>query len=166
MIDRKNFVAVLRDYTKQVRSFSFAALSAHGLYGLDPRPDAPSTWPELKTAYAAALAGDRMLPVYNGGSDATVFPYPQDNWLFRALHDLDHLDLDADLSADGERLAAFRHIRRFPPGLLSDVATAETYGQLIAFERTGRFVADQREFAYQWLNAGPEAAIAWAEAQP
>jgi len=161
--------ALFANYDKQVRAHALRALTSHGYYGLDPREDAPSTYDEIRSAverghwkgqkFEGNLKVDKNFPVYNLHCENTVFLNPVGNLLFRAWHDLEHYSLGADLSYEGEHRVSVMQSLRFA-GEYREICLADTIGQLNFHHFTGGlFVENQRQFVYDWMTIGEQAAI-------
>jgi hypothetical protein len=93
-------------------------------------------------------------------SDHTIFGEPRINWLFRAWHDSQHIEANADFSPEGERIAAsFQQAQIVGLQGVSvrdkqrwiALIDAEVNGQGEYFISHGSFPVDQRDFVKEWL---------------
>lgn len=144
--------AIFTQYEMRVRFEAHLKLKEHGYSGIDPRPDAPNTLTGLLYAYGDFKQGD-LFPVFDGGSEFTVFSNPESNFLFRAWHDLIHIELLAPFTLEGEMAVAREQIRQAGlHGELADVLWADVVGQTQYFKTHGEFPVDQRSFVIQSLK--------------
>lgn len=150
MWDKRNFTALCRAYEHQITRYAYAKLTDWGFYGVKPMGVAPDTLARLFEAYRAA---GRLFPVWNGGSDKTIYTAPAINFVVRAAHDLTHIQLRAPFDLDGE-IAVFNQQAKETalacPYL--DILEAEVVGQTQAFYENGEFPDDQFQFALEYLN--------------
>lgn len=111
------------------------------------------------TMFTQAKCGSGLV-IWSGGSDATIFQQPSDNWAFRAWHDSVHLIgcvgflcENEDLVCELQKQAMFA---RFGVNSVTEIFAklidCEISGQCGYFERTGQFVDDQKQFAIDWLR--------------
>jgi len=123
---------------------------------------APGDWSALQVA-AARLPGC-PLPVYSGGSGATIYGSPAANIAFRAWHDATHVRLGADFSRDGEVRTAREQVAQARAAGASAAALAclwmDTFGQVEYFAAHGTFPVDQVAFVRAALLDGVPAAVA------
>lgn len=130
--------------------------------GYDVSDEAPNTY----TALLAHYAEHGRIAVSPDGSAQTIFGSADINIAFRAWHDWCHIAGDHDFSVQGEAAAAQmqqQHVRMmaFGSGISPRVVEyacllieAEVNGQRSYYERTGRYVRDQRGFAQAYLARG------------
>jgi hypothetical protein len=114
---------------------------------LDIQDSAPSTIAEVVQSF-----GGRVVKVYSGGSDSTIYADPIVNYMFRALHDREHIRLQADFSLDGEKRVAYEQARQFGDAL-APIILAEVVEQAAEFFRSGQFPSDQVQFIMERLKA-------------
>ena len=111
-----------------------------------PAAVAPSTFEALQTAVQPGRFGAITVPVWNGASTDTIWSGPKVNYLFRALHDVHHVELGAGFDAAGEREAS-RYLWSMIRGRLERrTVWAETFGQVRHFLNSGQFPIQQRSF--------------------
>jgi hypothetical protein len=113
---------------------------------LDVRDQAPSSIGEVVQAF-----NGRVIKVYAGGSDNTIYADPLVNYMFRALHDREHISLQADFSLDGEKQVAYEQAKQFGDAL-APIILAEVVGQAAEFFRSGQFPSDQVQFIMERLK--------------
>lgn len=105
------------------------------------RDIAPSTPNQL---HEASLT--RVLPVWAGSSDATIFGDPATNHAFRAWHDSLHLKSGLGFSVAEEVELGRRQaveVARLSGDKLATLVWLEVAGQALEYLRTGQFIADQ-----------------------
>ena len=101
-----------------------------------------------------------ILSVNVNHSDNTIFGEASTNWLFRAWHDSQHIEANADFSVEGERTAA--SFQQSQIVMLQGVSMqakrrwialvdAEVNGQLEYYLANGSFPENQREFVVSYL---------------
>jgi hypothetical protein len=128
--------------SRALESFILASAPEH-----HATPDAPSTLPEL----IAAAKRSGSLPVWDGGSDATMYSRPEVNHAFRAWHDALHIAHGAAFDVSGELALSREHVRQARAAGLSaeDVRALwlDLWGQAVYAERhAGAFPEDQSAF--------------------
>lgn len=101
-----------------------------------------------------------VLTVNVNYSDNTIFGSPVTNWQFRAWHDSQHIEANADFSSEGERIAASfqqSQIVILDGPSMEDkrrwiaLIDAEVNGQLDYYLQHGAFPTNQREFVTAYL---------------
>lgn len=108
----------------------------------------------------------RVIPVWRGASDDTIYSHPTVNYHMRALHDHMHLVLRAEFATEDEitvsralcSLAGASGLPREDIFLLS----VDNQGQTLYHELTGGFPMNQRLFADACLQARSQ--IHWGAA--
>lgn len=119
-------------------------------------PDAPPTYSALRAFRDAHPWA--ALPVFNGGSETSIYGDAATNAAFRAWHDNTHLALWADFGPMGERRVAEAHQRAAISAGLSrtDVSAlwADTWGQYAYFRKHHEYVTDQARFVAACLVDG------------
>jgi hypothetical protein len=166
-IDKRNFDAAARALSRQVETLALVALSANGFDGYSAHSDAPNLTADVPVGHLSALAGSwlredglKLFHVFDGGVDSIIYSSPRVNYLFRAWHDLVHLELWKGFSEADEIAVAQHQAQSIEPGLLREIFLADTVGQtLFASATGGGFVADQRGFVFDVLNMGIQDAI-------
>ena len=98
---------------------------------------------------------EKILYVWTGASDHTIYPCPSLNWLFRAHHDTMHRKTRLEFSFDEEVAVTKEGI--YVLGLsispqLADLYWADNVGQQEHFYATGKFPEDQRGFVETYLD--------------
>ncbi len=146
--------------------FSAASQKAEAVgFGWRATADAPSTFEAVLDAYEHSRMTGERLPVFDGASDLTIFLGPQVNHALRFLHDLTHVELKLDFSADSELRVAVEHLTRlrqagFAVGSLEwHLFHAETVGQIVASCVLGRSPIDQKAFVIDVVTVGLKVAI-------
>lgn len=126
--------------------------------------DAPGeSLAQLREAWREALGHGRPVPVWNGASDATIWPDAATNHAFRAYHDLIHVQCGFEFDRDGEMALAREHIRRARRDGVSRLGRrqlwAEIAGQFAYNDRHGEFPTDQRAFVAHCVRFGIRDAV-------
>src|SRR4051812_8590240 len=107
MIDRKNFNAAARVLSKAVELQALFALDRAGWQGYRATPDAPDLNASVPVSVLIegavhAMSTDRLFPVFDGGVDDIVYSSARVNYLFRAWHDIVHIEMGLGFDADSE----------------------------------------------------------------
>jgi hypothetical protein len=147
-------------------------ISGISLTGIDPTFDyivslmAPKRIKYSSTQFSSfeAMRDDfaafGVLTVNVEHSDHTIFGSPDINWLFRAWHDSQHIEANADFSPEGEHIAASfqqSQIAMLQGPNMEDkrrwiaLIDAEVNGQGEYFATHGEFPTDQRTFVVDYL---------------
>lgn len=119
------------------------------------RDTAPSSWDEL-----ARYRGN-VLPVWSGESERTIWGDARVNYAFRAWHDSTHRALSADFTLAGEtrvieaQISALITLYPSAPNWLARLLRIEGIDQVIEFQCSGRFPADQLTFVTERFGAIP-----------
>ena len=131
--------------------------------------DAPDTWTRLKAFNAKTWTGPRdkhgfrIMPVYNGGCDNTIYSTPAVNYAFRAWHDSLHLESHSCFNYAGEKLVAKAHVRSLHDNGLSqedqDAIWFDTYGQNLYYLKHKRYIENQALFVAACFKLGIGGAI-------
>ena len=99
----------------------------------------------------------RRLKIWKGASEATIFGPPENNWLFRAWHDLSHIELGLDFSPMNELQVAFYQAAQLPKDWMFErnLILIEVAGQ-IAYNAVfnDSFPHNQRLFTIEMLEGG------------
>ena len=127
-------------------------------------PDAPRNWVELYAWNQRWLDSARaygtcfVLPVWDGGSENTIYPDAETNYAFRAWHDSIHLANGYSFSREDEIKIGLIHMQQARRAGLSkldqDVLIADTIGQIEYYYERGQFVQDQARFVTDVLARG------------
>lgn len=166
-IDKRNFDAATRALSRSVEILALMHLGENGFDGYKAHSDAPNLTADVPVAHLSALAGSwlrddglKLFHVFDGGVDSIIYTSPRVNYLFRAWHDLMHLNLWLGFDEASEIAVAQHQAKDIEPGLLREIFLADTVGQtLFASYTGGGFVADQRGFVFDVLNMGVRDAI-------
>jgi len=102
------------------------------------------------------------LIIWSGGSDCTIFGKPEDNYKFRAWHDLHHILNGYDFSQSGEYktyMSQMKDIMTYADSwpqckLFGRIIDIEINGQVDYQRKHGYFPEDQRAFMEQQLARG------------
>lgn len=129
-------------------------------FGWKATAEAPSTYQQLRGAYAASQATGTPLPVSNLHCESSVFPRPEDNIAFRFWHDCSHVRLGLSFSLEDELELATWHLAQaeqagFTPGSLGyHLLEADHVGQVLVQAVGGRFPFDQEAFVLTCARYG------------
>lgn len=129
-------------------------------FGWVATAEAPSTYQQLRGAFAASQATGVPLPVSNLHCESSVFPNPEDNIAFRFWHDCSHVRLGLSFSLEDELELATWHLAQaeqagFTPGSLGyRLLEADHVGQVLVQAVGGRFPFDQEAFVLTCAQFG------------
>jgi hypothetical protein len=112
--------------------------------------NAPSTFQDVLKQFTAG----RELVIWSGGSDNTVWGSADNNYKFRAIHDLIHVKHGLDFTLSGELTVARIQAELFQSDQLGRLVIAEVQGQAEHYFETGEFPVNQIEFIKQYLTRG------------
>ncbi|WP_344069717.1 hypothetical protein [Nostocoides vanveenii] len=123
-------------------------------------PDAPSTYQQLRGAYAASQATGQPLPISSLNNEDSVFLKPEDNIAFRFWHDVSHVRLGLSFALADELELATWHLAQaelagFAPGSLGyRLLEADHVGQVLMQALGGRFPFNQEAFVLTYARHG------------
>ena len=103
----------------------------------------------------AALKDSHRLVISTQFSEATIYPCPAFNWLFRAHHDSLHLKHDLDFTLASEIEVTKRGLRELSldtSPLLADLYWSDNVGQQLYFYKHGAFPVNQIAFIESYLK--------------
>jgi len=156
------FSTILNEYIEKKFESIRSDLGIDILFvGEDPYFTSPCM--DQKLAFQAMKTDvlDRQrLEVWTGASEVTIFGEPSINWKFRAIHDILHVFNDLDFSASSELQVNYIQQAIFSfdglPDFERQLLNIETAGQVVYFEKFGKFPEDQRKFTvgelYKFYN--------------
>lgn len=128
-------------------------------------PDAPSTYPQLRGAFAHSKATAEPLPISNLYCDDTVFVEPEDNVAFRFWHDTSHCRLGLSFALPDEWELTLWHLDRLaavglgPETQEYQLLRMDLLGQVILLGLASRFPFNQGEFTRTCAEVGMDAGI-------
>lgn len=97
-----------------------------------------------------------ILVISTDFSDSSIFGDPKMNWKFRAVHDMQHYDLNLDFEPQSEFMITYKMLGDYKRKGLSqfdiDLLQIEMNGQVAYYVETGDFPVNQREFTIGELN--------------
>lgn len=147
------------EVAKFVRRTAKATAAQVGFGWVDV-PDAPSTYQQLRGAYAASLTTGQPLPISSLNNDSSVFLKSEDNIAFRFWHDVSHVRLGLSFSLADEMELATWHLAQaeragFGPNSLGyRLLEADHVGQVLMQALGGRFPFDQEAFVLTYAQHG------------
>lgn len=127
--------------------------------------EAPSTYPQLRAAFAHSKATAEPLPISNLFCDDTVFMEPSDNVAFRFWHDTAHCRLGLSFSLPDEWELALWHLEQLEQvGLGAEtreyqLLRLDLLGQILLMGLAGRFPFNQGEFTRTCAQLGLDAGV-------
>lgn len=130
-----------------------------------PRPDAPSTYPELCAAYSRSAQSGGSMPVSSENSTSVILTSLDANFAWRFVHDLAHVERGLSFSLPDEYELALWHLSELErDGFSTDsfeyaFLKADTLGQVIINAVVRRFPADQELFDLECQLYGFEQGI-------
>lgn len=134
-------------------------------FGWIGTPEAPSTYPQLRAAFAHSTATAEPLPISNLYCDDTVFMEPGDNVAFRFWHDTSHCRLGLSFSLPDEWELTLFHLEELERAGLGhqtreyQLLRLDLFGQIILLGVAGRFPLNQGEFTRACAEIGLDAGI-------
>ncbi len=157
--------------SRAIDSLAADTVAATGI-AYAPMADAPDSFDALLNEYSVATM-TRVLPVWDGASDATVYDGADTNYAFRYWHDMGHVQFDCDFTPAGETALQLQYHTQAVAGKLAvlypnsghaallalRLYIADTIGQIEYSVRHGAFATDQREFCLAYVT-DPAAAVA------
>lgn len=141
-------------YLQFTKTFGFVQEGGYPQQRVIPVPvdNPPEDFPALRR-HVRGLRPKRgavHIDVWKGGSENTIYPRPDDNYLFRALHDAYHVELNSGFDLAGElhvSLTMYEDLRirgmQDAPALMYLI---DTVGQSLMHFLTGGHVPDQLAF--------------------
>lgn len=120
-------------------------------YGYVAVPNAPETLDALDKAVRMSILSCAPFPVWEGGSERTVFSLPASNYMFRFLHDHEHVRQRLDVNTADEILLGEQWTDRVFAATqdvgVARIAMIDTIGQTLHHSKHGEFPTNQRAFA-------------------
>lgn len=160
VLDLATFNSVCLSLSEKVEAIAFEKLAQHGYVGVAAVEDAPNSYTQLTKAYYSRSHGNRFL-VWNGASETSVYNGCRVNYLFRAWHDLLHIELEAQFDEEGEyRCANYQCSHSSLTDLERQIIWIDIVDQFRFEKLTGEFPVDQKKFAYTVITQGFDAAVA------
>lgn len=129
-------------------------------FGWIATPEAPSTYQQLRGAYAASLVTGQPLPISSLNNESSVFINAEDNIAFRFWHDVSHVRLGLSFALADELELATWHLAQaeragFVPGSLGyRLLEADHVGQVLMQALGGRFPFHQEAFVLTYAQHG------------
>lgn len=127
-------------------------------FGYVESADAPNDYEGLRAAWDVSMRTKAALPVYNGGSERTIYTMSEGNYAFRFVHDAAHVMLQANFSPAGEA-RVFQYLgNKVKKAFGADsmeykLYAADTIGQVAYYAVHRDYVGDQLAFARAMLQA-------------
>jgi hypothetical protein len=121
---------------------------------------APSTYQQLRGAFAHSESTGAPLVVSDQNCDSAIYAMPQDNVAFRFWHDVHHVKLGLSFRLEDELELAIWHLDQavlggfMPNSLPYQLLKADLFGQVLLMALIGRFPFDQAEFVTTCAEAG------------
>lgn len=121
---------------------------------------APSTYQQLRGAYAASLTTGQPLPISSLHNESSVFVKEEDNLAFRFWHDVSHVRLGLSFGLEDELELATWHLTQAehagfrPDSLGYRLLEADHVGQVLMQALGGRFPFDQETFVLTYATHG------------
>lgn len=134
-------------------------------FGWIGTPEAPSTYPQLRAAFAHSKATAEPLAISNLYCDDTVFMEPGDNVAFRFWHDTSHCRLGLSFSLPDEWELTLFHLEQLERAGLGpatreyQLLRLDLFGQIILLGIAGRFPLNQGEFTRTCAEIGLDAGV-------
>lgn len=153
---------------RRLTGWVFAAATAKARdcgFGWTPRPDAPSTYPDLCAAHSRSAESGASLPVSSENSTSVILTSSDANFAWRFVHDIAHVERGLSFSLPDEYELALWHLSELErDGFSTDsleyaFLKADTLGQVIINAVARRFPADQELFDLECQLYGFEQGI-------
>lgn len=128
-------------------------------------PDAPSTYPELRAAFAHSQLTGEPLPISNRYCDDTIFLEPADNIAYRFWHDTSHCRLGLSFSLTDEWRLAMHHLAELEDAGFEHgcdeyrLLRLDLIGQIVLIGVAGRFPHNQGHFTRTCAEFGLDAGV-------
>lgn len=137
-------------------------LHTHGFRGVVAVNDPPATFEALRERYKLLrLTRAQRFPVLGTHCDDVIYATPTINMMYRAWHDLTHIELNCGFGYVDELVVARHKSLSIPEGPLRDIMLADAVGESQFANATGgKFPLHQREWAFDYVNRGFYAAFA------
>lgn len=116
----------------------------------------PATYAELRSQYRMLrVCRARYFPVLSTHCEDVIYDSAHVNKLYRAWHDLTHIELDRGFDFHSELAVARFKSQRIPVGPLRDIMLADAVGESEFAEATGgKFPRRQRDWAFDYVQWG------------
>ncbi|RMB77652.1 hypothetical protein AYK61_15405 [Rhodococcus sp. SBT000017] len=150
--------------TEWVFSSATSKASACG-FNWTPRPDAPSTYPELRAAFSHSMESGDPLAVSSENSTSVILSSCDANFAWRFVHDVAHVERGLSFSLADEYELALWHLSELerdgfsPDGLEYAFLKADTLGQVTINAVAKRFPVDQELFDLECQQFGFEQGV-------
>jgi len=124
----------------------------------EPMPRAPETLPEMQRAYRHCIIHSTPFPIWEGGSENTIYISASDNYAFRFWHDMLHLALYAETILVDEVELGHIHVgcvmAQFGMhSLEAAMMRADTIEQSKYEAEHGHFPVDQLAFVKEYVRS-------------
>jgi len=123
-----------------------------------PCKDAPNSWKELQV-----FKGRKVLPVFNGNCENTIYQKPSDNIMFRAWHDSIHLEHNLSFNPVDEKKVGLIHCQQLrligAPTHVINAIYFDVVGQVEFYSHMGEFITNQFDFVQDCMVKGLPATI-------
>lgn len=119
----------------------------------------PENGKQIKAVFEQCRKACKPFPVYDGGSENTIYDSPAANHAFRFWHDYLHYAHNLTIKAADELKAAELHREGVAAVFGADslearIMFADVAGQVLYYANTGKFVDNQRGFIFQCVTEG------------
>ena len=123
-----------------------------------PCADAPNTWKELQK-----FKGCKVIPVFNGNCENTIYQKPNDNIIFRAWHDSIHLEYGLSFKPVDEKKVGLIHCQQLraigAPTHVINAIYFDVVGQVEYYSLIGEFLSNQVAFVQECMEKGLQKTI-------
>ena len=169
-VSRPDLVAKRNAETLGIKPYKVTSFTADVICKLAPphyaTTEAPNSWEALQawdylaTLRAVGHGESIVMPVFEGGSELSIYPSARCNHAFRAWHDYTHLRLGLGFSYRDELRVAMahrRHLRNIRPTINGEDILAvwfDTAGQIHYYRERGQYVHNQALFVAACFEVG------------
>lgn len=134
-------------------------------FGWHGTSQAPSTYQQLRAAFARSVETGAPLPVSEQNAASVVFPDATDNVAFRFWHDVSHVERGLSFRAEDELELALWHLAQLEDAgydrtsLVHRLAEADTVGQVLLHAVAKQFAHDQLACLHGCIGSGLAAGV-------
>jgi len=155
-MNRQEFNAHCAALSPIVAIAAYRVLKTHGFDDVVAVDDPPASFEELRKRYSMLKhVSARLFPVLGTHCDDVIYDTPHVNMLYRAWHDLTHIELNRGFGYADELIVARHKSLSIPEGPMRDIMLADAVGESQFANATGgKFPLHQRQWAFDYVNYG------------
>ena len=156
-MNRQEFNAHCSALSLIVQRRALDTLDSHGFdFGVVGVSNPPTSFDALRTRYNLLIISEaHRFPVLSTHCDDVIYDTPHVNMLYRAWHDLTHIELNRGFGYADELIVARHKSLSIPEGPMRDIMLADAVGESQFANATGgKFPLRQRDWAFDYVNCG------------